>query len=129
MPPWLDSAEEVAAIATAVVVAIGAVLTAVLGVAGALIAVWRTKVKPLLTRTEEAASHAAEQLTPNHGSTVRDSVGRMEQTLDRLDRTTNTRIGDLNGLMVRYIDQNDRAHSEIFRRLNQLESPMEDTRP
>lgn len=129
MPPWLDSAEEVAAVATAVVVAVGAVVTAVVTAVAGVYAVWRSKVKPLLTKTEQAASHAAEQLTPNHGSTVRDAVRRTEEAVARLDRNTNQRIADLRADVREYSDQNDRAHSELFRRVRGLESPMEDTRP
>ena len=128
MPPWLDSAEEVAAVATAVVVAVGAIVAAFITASAGVYAVWRSKVKPLLTRTEVAASHAAEQLTPNHGSTVRDAVRRTEAAVGRLDLNTNQRIGDLHALMGRHIDQNDRAHSEIFKRLHQIESPPEETR-
>lgn len=133
MPPWLNTPEEVGAVIVGVLgvlATIGAaVLAAVAGVIAAGVQVWRTKIKPMLADTQQSASHAAEQLTPNHGSTVQDAVRRTEAAVARLDRNTNQRLGDLRADVGRYTDQNDRAHSEIFKRLRGLESPMEDTRP
>lgn len=129
MPPALDTPEEVAAMLAAVLGVLGVVAAGIIGVVATVIAAWRAKVKPLLTSTQSAASHAAEQLTPNHGSTVRDAVRRTEEAVARLDRNTNQRIADLRADLREYSDQNDRAHSELFRRVRGLESPMEDTRP
>lgn len=132
MPPWLDTPEEAATILASVLGVLGtigaAIVAAVAVVIVAGVKVWRSKIKPLLTETQQAATHAADQLTPNHGSTVRDAVRRIEETVDRLDRTTNQRLGDLRRDVSRYTDQNDRAHSEIFKRLRGLETPNEDTR-
>lgn len=133
MPPWLDTPEEAGAILVAVLGVLATVGAGIVAAAAAVIVagikVWRSKLKPLLTETQQAATHAADQLTPNHGSTVRDAVRRTEEAVARLDRNTNQRIADLRGDVGRYTDQNDRAHSEIFKRLRGLESPMEDTRP
>lgn len=129
MPPALDTPEEVAAALAAVLGVLGVVATGILGAAAAVVTAWRAKVKPLLTSTQSAASHAAEQLTPNHGSTVRDAVRRTEEAVARLDRNTNQRLADLRADMRESRDQNDRAHSELFRRVRALETPMEDTRP
>lgn len=101
----------------------------VIGVIAAVIAAWRAKVKPLLTETRTAASTAADQLTPNHGSSARDSLGRIEQTLDRFDLSINRQLGEIRADMTRHNEWSDRQHSELFRRVNHLESPMEDTRP
>lgn len=129
MPPALDTPEEVAAMLAALLGVLGVVAAGIIGVVATVIAAWRAKVKPLLTSTQSAATHAAEQLTPNHGSTVRDAVRRTEEAVARLDRNTNQRLADLRADMREYSDQNDRAHSELFRRVRGLESPMEDTRP
>lgn len=129
MPPALDTPEEVAAMLAALLGVLGVLAAGIIGVVATVIAAWRAKVKPLLTSTQTAASHAAEQLTPNHGSTVRDSVGRMESTLDRLDRSMSRQLGEIRADMGRQQQHNDRQHSEIFRRIHALETPMEDTRP
>lgn len=140
MPPWLDTPEEAGAVLVAVLGVLGTIGAAIVAATAAVIVagvkVWRSKIKPLLTETQVAATHAADQLTPNHGSTVRDAVRstrdavrRTEEAVARLDRNTNQRIGDLRADVGRYTDQNDRAHSEIFKRIRGLESPMEDTRP
>lgn len=132
MPPWLNTPEEAGAILVAVLgvlATVGAgIITAAAVVIVAGIKVWRSKIKPLLTETQQAATHAADQLTPNHGSTVRDAVRRTEAAVGRLDLNTNQRLADIRADVGRYTDQNDRAHSEIFKRLRGLESPMEDTR-
>lgn len=129
MPPALDTTEEVAAMLAAVLGVLGVLAAGILTAFAGVLAVWRAKVKPLLTSTQVAASHAADQLTPNHGSTVRDSVRRTEEAVGRLDRNTNQRLTDIRADLGRHIDANDRAHAEIFRRLNYLETPLEDTRP
>lgn len=133
MPPWLDTPEEAGTLLVAVLGVLGtigaAIVVATAAVVVAGVKVWRSKIKPILTETQVAATHAADQLTPNHGSTVRDAVRRTEEAVARLDRNTNQRIGDLRADVGRYTDQNDRAHSEIFKRIRGLESPMEDTRP
>lgn len=132
MPPWLDTPEEAGAILVAVLGVLGTIGAAMVATIAAVIVagvkVWRSKIKPLLTETQVAATHAADQLTPNTGSTVRDAVKRTEAAVGRLDLNTNQRIADLRADVGRYTDQNDRAHSEIFKRLRGLESPMEDTR-
>lgn len=128
MPPWLNDPESVAAFVAALLGLLATIGVAIVGACGAVMMAWQSKIKPLLTGTQAAAQHAAEQLTPNHGSTVRDAVRRTEAAVGRLDLNTNQRIGDLHALMGRHIDQNDRAHSEIFKRLHQIESPPEETR-
>jgi len=129
VPPWADSAEEIGAIAVAVVTALGLIAVAVVGVIGTVYAAWRSKVKPLLTKTHAAAETAADQLTPNHGSSARDALGRIERSLEALDRNFNDRLKDIRADMRLETEQNDRAHSEIFRRIRSLETPYEDTRP
>lgn len=125
MPPWLDSAEEVAAVATAVVVAVGAVaVTFVTAIAG-VVAVWRAKVKPLLTETKDSAHRAAEQLENNHGSSTRDAIDRIEMTMS----LTAADVREIRADQRTDRDTASRAHSEIFRRIRALETPMEDTRP
>lgn len=125
MPPWLDSAEEVAAVATAVVVAVGAVaVTFVTAIAG-VVAVWRAKVKPLLTETKDSAYRAAEQLENNHGSSTRDAIDRIEMTMS----LTAADVREIRADQRTDRDTASRAHSEIFRRIRALETPMEDTRP
>lgn len=129
MPPWLDSAEEVGAVIVAVLSVLGAIGVGIVGTVAAVIAAWRSKIKPLLLQTQQDASTAADQLTPNHGSSARDSLGRIELTLDRVARDLSRQVGEIRQDMGRHETVSDRQHSELFRRVNQLESPMEDTRP
>lgn len=129
MPPWIGDPEAVGVAVAATLGLIVTIGTALLGAVAALYAVWRAKIKPLLTGTQEAAAHAAEQLTPNHGSTVRDAVRRTEDAVARLDQNTGRQLGALRDDLRQFTDQNDRTHSELFRRLRALETPYEDTRP
>ena len=133
MPPWLDTPEEVGAILVAVLGVLGTIGAGiVMSVAGVLVAavkIWRSKVKPVLTSTQAAAETAADQLTPNHGSSARDSLSRIERMVSRLDTTMNQRITDIRADVRAHVDHSDRAHSEIFKRLRQIETPSEDTRP
>ncbi|WP_087485753.1 hypothetical protein [Brachybacterium massiliense] len=129
MPPWLTDPEGVAAFVAALLALLVTIAGGLLAAIAAIVAVWRAKVKPLLTDTSKAARTAADQLTPNHGSSARDSLGRIENTLDRLDRSMSRQIGEIRADMNRTTQHNDRQHSEIFRRLHALETPMEDTRP
>lgn len=129
MPPWLDTPEEAGAILVAVLGVLATVGVGIIGAIAALYAAWRTKVKPLLTRTHNAAETAADQLTPNHGSSARDSLGRIEMTLDRVARDLSWQVGEIRTDMTRHNEWSDRQHSELFRRVNRIESPMEDTRP
>lgn len=129
MPPWLDSPEEVGAVIVAVLAVLGTVGVAVIGALAALIAAWRSKVKPLLTSTHAAAETAADQLTPNHGSSARDSLGRIEASLDEVRRDLSQRMADVRADMRSDREQHQRDHNNIFHRLRVLESPPEDTRP
>lgn len=133
MPPSLDTPEEVGAMLVAVLGVLGTIGAGiVMSVAGVLVAavkVWRSKVKPVLTSTQAAAETAADQLTPNHGSSARDSLSRIETMVSRLDTTMNQRITDIRADVRAHVDHSDRAHSEIFKRLRQIETPSEDTRP
>ena len=133
MPPWLDSPEEVGAILVAVLGVLGTIgagiVMAVAGVLVAAVKVWRSKVKPVLTSTQAAAETAADQLTPNHGSSARDSLGRIERTLDRVARDLSRQVGEIRQDMTRHETVSERQHAELFRRVNHLESPSEDTRP
>lgn len=132
MPPWLDTPEEAGAVIVGVLGVLGTIAGGVLAFIGTVIAVgvkvYRSKIKPILADTQESASRAAEQLTPNHGSSAHDSLGRIENSLDRLDRGMNTRIADLRADMRAQQQGNEYDHAHIFQRLNNLESPMEDTR-
>lgn len=129
VPPWLDTPEEAGAILVAVLGVLATIGVGIVGACAAVYAAWRAKLKPLLTKTHEAAETAADQLTPNHGSSARDSLGRIERTLDRFDRSINRQLGEIRADMTRHSEWSDRQHSELFRRVNHLESPMEDTRP
>lgn len=129
MPPWLDSAEEVGAVIVAVLAVLGTIAAAALAALGVVIAAWRSKIKPLLTSTATAAETAADQLTPNHGSSARDALGRIERAQDELRRDLTQRLVDVRADMRSDREQHHRDHSNIFRRLNHLESPLEDTRP
>lgn len=129
MPPALDTPEEVAAMLAALLGVLSIVAVGIIGAVAAIIAAWRTKLKPMLAQTQQAAETAADQLTPNHGSSARDSLGRIENSLDRLDRAMNRQIGEIRADMTRHNEWSDRQHSELFRRVHHLESPMEDTRP
>lgn len=121
MPPWLDSAEEVGIMVGGAIAILTALAVAILTALAAVIAAWRAKIKPLLTTTQEAASTAADQLTPNHGSSIRDAVGRIESKVIELH--ADMRL--------------DRA--QVGRRLERLESyhsgpaagspPQENTQP
>ena len=133
MPPWMDTPEEVGAVLVAVLGVLGTVAAGIVmsaaGVLVAVVRVWRSKVKPVLTSTQTAAETAADQLTPNHGSSARDSLNRIERMVGRLDTNMNQRITDIRADVRAHVDHSDRAHSEIFRRLKQIETPQEDTRP
>lgn len=129
MPPWLDSPEEVGAVIVAVLAVLGTVAVAVIGALAAVIAAWRSKVKPLLTSTQTYAETAADQLTPNHGSSARDSLGRIERSLDEVRRDLSQRMADVRADMRSDREQHHRDHNNIFHRLHALESPPEDTRP
>jgi hypothetical protein len=125
MPPWLDSAEEVAAVATAVVVAVGAVAATFFTALAGVWAVWRAKIKPLLTETKHSANRAAEQLVNNHGSSTRDAIDRIEMIMS----LTAADVREIRADQRTDRETASRAHSEIFRRIRALETPMEDTRP
>lgn len=129
MPPWLDSAEEVGAVIVAVLAVLGTIAAAGLAALGVVIAAWRSKVKPLLTTTATAAETAADQLTPNHGSSARDALGRIERAQEELRRELTERLGDVRADMRSDREQHRRDHDSIFTRLRVLESPPEDTRP
>lgn len=128
MPPWLSDPEAVAGFIAALFALLAAVVTGLGGLIAAGVYVWRTKFKPILTSTRTAAESAAEQLTPNHGSSARDSLGRIENTVDRLDRSMNQRLTEVRADLRTHVEHSDRQHSEIFRRMHTLESPMEDPR-
>lgn len=124
MPPWLDSAEDVAALATAVIVAVGLVVSAVVAAAAGVIAVWQAKVKPLLTSTQTAAEVAAHESRPNSGKSMRDAIDQQAESIDQQGDL----LVEILAMMRTRDDKSDRAHSEIFRRINTLES-RKDTRP
>lgn len=128
MPPWLADPEAVAGFFAVLFGLLASLVTGLGGLIAAGVYVWRTKFKPMLTSTRIAAESAAEQLTPNHGSSARDSLGRIENTVDRLDRAVNQRIGEVRADLRTHIEHSDRQNSEIFQRMHALESPMEDTR-
>lgn len=130
MPPALDTPEEVAAMLAALLGVLGVVGAGIITAVAGLVVAWRAKIKPLLTDTKDAAEHAATQLTPNHGSSAKDSLVRIEQAITDHRRDTNQRLGDLRGDMRTEREATDRKHSEIFQRLHALESPpREDTIP
>ena len=108
MPPWLDSAEEVGALVVLVGTTLGMVAAALVTAAAGVVAAWRSKLKPLLTDTRRAATAAAEQLTPNHGSSVRDALTRIETTVDRLDRSVSARLAEVRSDMHLEREQNAR---------------------
>lgn len=95
MPPALDTPEEVAAMLAALLGVLGVVGAGIITTVAGVVVAWRAKIKPLLTDTKDAAEHAATQLTPNHGSSAKDSLARLEVNLDRMERTLSQRIVDL----------------------------------
>lgn len=110
---------------TAVLGGLAVVAVGIVGLLAAVIAAWRSKVKPLLEGTQRSAAVAAFELRNNHGSSTRDAV-------DRIERSTRDLRGDLRDMRRDLSDDRsagNRAHSEIFRRLHSLESPPEDTGP
>ncbi len=130
MPPTLDTPEEVAAMLAALLGVLGVVGAGIITAVAGLVVAWRAKIKPLLTETKDAAEHAATQLTPNHGSSAKDSLARIERAVSDMDRNNNQRFADLRADMRTEREATDRKHSEIFRRLHALESPpREDTIP
>lgn len=62
-------------------VGIGALITAIVGI---------VKLIPALRRTERAATAAANELTPNHGSSVKDILYRVEHLAVEQSRAMNT---------------------------------------
>lgn len=124
MPPALDTPEEVAAMLAALLGVLGVIGVGIIGTIAAIIAAWRTKLKPLLTDTQDAAERAAFQLTNNHGSSTRDAIDRMELTIS----LTAADVREIRSDQRVARDDASRAHSEIFRRIRALETPMEDTR-
>ena len=125
MPPWLDSPEEAGALLVAVLGVLATVGVGIIGACAAVYAAWRAKIKPLLTSTQDSAKKAASQLTNNHGSSTRDAIDRIELTMS----LTAADVRELRADQRVARDDASRAHSEIFRRIRALETPMEDTRP
>lgn len=124
MPPALDTPEEVAAMLAALLGVLGVIAAGIIGTIAAIIAAWRTKLKPLLTDTQDAAERAAFQLTNNHGSSTRDAIDRMELTIS----LTAADVREIRSDQRVARDDASRAHAEIFRRIRALETPVEDTR-
>lgn len=104
---------------------LGVVAVGIIGTIAAVVAAWRAKVKPLLADTQQAAERAAFQLTNNHGSSTRDAIDRMEVTMS----LTAADVREIRADQRVARDDASRAHSEIFRRIRALETPLEDTRP
>lgn len=118
MPPWLDTPGELAAIVVAVITAGGTVIASMLGAAAVIIAAWRAKLAPLLNATADHAQTAAEAVSANHGSSLRDAVVRLEAGMAGV-------AGDVRDMRAEAREnraQSDRAHSEIFHRLRSLEN-------
>ena len=118
MPPWLDTPGELGVVIGAVLTAGAAVIAAMLGAAAVILAAWRAKLAPLLHSTADHAQVAAEAVSANHGSSLRDAVVRLEASMAGL--TVDLR--DMRGEARDDRRQSDRAHSEIFKRLRALES-------
>lgn len=104
------------------------IATGCVGLAAAVWAAWRSKVKPMLADTRHAAEKAAEQLAPNHGSSARDALARIEAVVDRLDRGMSRQLGEIRADLSHHIVNSDRLHHDVGRRLNRLETPEENTR-
>ena len=124
MPPALDTPEEVAAMLAALLGTLTVIGSGIFGALASVFAVWRAKIRPLLTDTRDAAEGAAQQLRTNSGSSVRDSIDRTEQMTCHLL----AEVRDLRADQRATRQAADRTHSEIFQRLRILESPPEDTR-
>jgi hypothetical protein len=107
------------------VVAVGAVAATFFTALAGVWAVWRAKIKPLLTETKHSANRAAEQLVNNHGSSTRDAIDRIEMIMS----LTAADVREIRADQRTDRETASRAHSEIFRRIRALETPMEDTRP
>lgn len=122
MPPALDTPEEVAAIVAAVLAVLGVAGAGVVGVVAAIVAAWNSKVRPLLADTQNAAHVAAHELRNNSGGSTRDAVDRIETVARELR-------GDVRDLRHELSDDRtagNRTHSELFRRLHALESPIQE---
>lgn len=125
MPPWLESPEGVAAFIAALLGLLATIGVGIIGAVAAVMVAWRSKLKPLLMGTQQAAQSAAHELKANHGSSTRDAVNRTEMTVNRLAED----LREMRTEQRSDREAGNRAHSEIFRRLRSIESPMEDTRP
>lgn len=95
---------------------IGAILSAIVVMVGGLLAaalfVWRTKIKPELQATRADAKVAAHEVMPNSGKSLRDAIDRQGRLL--VEMSASLREDRAAG---------ERTHSEIFKRLHEIESP------
>lgn len=99
---------------------LAALITAIVGVAKVLV-----EVRAARRDTAEAAAKTvavAEQLSPNHGSSARDSLDRTEDTVNRIDARTVQNSTELSALRddVSDIRQQVRRHDAELGRANQL---------
>lgn len=108
MPSFIDSPEEIAAIITLVIVAIGSVIVTLITTLGSIIAAawafYHKQLAPILNETRNYASRTAHEVTENHGTSMKDAMLRFETKLDRMD------------------EKHTITHREIFRRLYNLEN-------
>lgn len=101
----------------AVLTAGAAIVSALLGAVAVIVGAWRAKLAPLLHSTADHAQTAAEAVSANHGSSLRDAVVRLEASMAGV-------AGDVRDIRTEAREnraQSDRAHSEIFHRLRSLE--------
>ncbi|WP_114856476.1 hypothetical protein [Brachybacterium sp. YJGR34] len=117
MPPWLTDPEGVAAFAAALFTLLSLIVGGLLAAVAGVIAVWRAKVKPLLTTTQDAAQVAAHESRPNSGKSMRDAIDQQGDLL--IEVLAQMRSRD---------ETSERVHSEMFRRIYNLES-RKDTTP
>lgn len=94
---------------------VAALLTAIGAVLGALWQGWRTSAEVRQLRQEHRQTRA--ELKPDSGASLRDAVDRIEQTVDAIQDEQH-RLWTAEGRITR---DAERAHREIFHRLDNLE--------
>lgn len=121
MPPSLDTPDEIATVIVAVIVALGTITGGIVAAVALGVAWWRSHIGPLIRGAADDLAVARAQVSPNHGSSMSDALGRVETAVQGL--TIDLR--ELRSDAREDRKASDRAHSEIFHRLRSLESPPE----
>ena len=87
-------------------VGIGAIITALVGLIGLF---------PKLKRTEHAATRAATELSPNHGTSMKDQLARMEIMLDSTDRMLRSQGQQIGEIRSDALQTHQMLHDSIER--------------